>query len=436
MFKNAQDALEWIQGHLPHGIKPGLARMEWVMEQLGHPEHTIRAIHVGGTNGKGSTVAFLRSILMEQFEEVGTFTSPYIVDFKERIAVNNEPLTDEELVQAANLIYPLCEKVGETDLGYPTEFEVITMISLVYFSKIHPCDLVIYEVGLGGRLDSTNIIKPLISIITNVGLDHVAYLGPTISEIAFEKAGIIKPGVPVVTTAEHPDALRVIEDRAQNVNAKLYKYGRDFTAESVSNESMSSFESLNFKSLYWELKGLRSALIGPHQIVNAAAAIKALEVLNTYYALPIEEDAIFAGLEKVAWPGRFEKLAEHPLTVLDGAHNEEGIDALIETVKSQYPDKNVHILFATLKDRENAKILKKLEALSHDLILTTFDFKRAEAAETLLELGVSGTVEVDWQQAILDRMSRLEDHDLFLITGSLYFISQVREFLTKKALAK
>ncbi|HSU80134.1 MAG TPA: Mur ligase family protein, partial [Candidatus Angelobacter sp.] len=202
MLHTVDESINWIQGLLKHGIKPGLERMEWVMEKLDHPERRLRAIHVGGTNGKGSTVSFLRSILMQTFEEVGTFTSPAIVDFKDRISVNGLPMSDEDFISAANMIYPFVQELGATDLGTPTEFEVITLISFVYFSLIHPCDVVIYEVGLGGRLDSTNILTPLLCVITNVGMDHVQYLGDTISQIAREKAGIIKPGLPVVTTAE------------------------------------------------------------------------------------------------------------------------------------------------------------------------------------------------------------------------------------------
>ncbi|WEG14046.1 bifunctional folylpolyglutamate synthase/dihydrofolate synthase [Pullulanibacillus sp. KACC 23026] len=429
MFKTIDETLDWIHTHLPHGIKPGLSRMEWVMDKLGHPERTIRAIHVGGTNGKGSTVSFLRSVLMETFEEVGTFTSPYIVSFNERIAVNNQPISDEDLVKAANMIYPFAEELGKSDLGYPTEFEVITMISLVYFSRIHPCDVVIYEVGLGGRLDSTNIIYPLVSVITNVGIDHVAQLGGTITEIASEKAGIIKSGTPIVTTAEHPDALKVIQEKATQMKAKLYQLGQHF--EVVQESSSAAYEEFHFKSLYWNFSGLKSSLRGPHQIKNASAALKALEILSTFYAFPIEEEAIRLGLSKTAWPGRFETVSTNPLIFLDGAHNEEGVKALVKTINETYPDKTVHLLFATLKDRNNESILQHLQTISEHITFTTFDFKRAEKAEELEKLGVEGKVRQDWRAALDELAGGLGAEELLLITGSLYFIAEVRRELKK-----
>jgi dihydrofolate synthase / folylpolyglutamate synthase len=427
MLLTIEETLNWIQQHLPHGIKPGLARMEWVMEKLDHPERHIRAIHVGGTNGKGSTVSFLRGILMQQFEDVGTFTSPYIVDFKERIAVNGLPITDEELVQAANIIYPLAKELGETDLGTPTEFEVITMISFAYFSRIHPCDVVIYEVGLGGRLDSTNILTPLISVITNVGMDHVQYLGETIPQIAMEKAGIIKPGVPVVTTAEHPEALQVIQEKAREQKAKLYVYGKDFTGRSTQGNDQ--FEHFDFKSLFWDYKGLKSGLRGPHQVKNASAALMALNVLSTYFAFPIDKEAVYSGLELVSWPGRFEVVSEKPLIILDGAHNEDGVRALVETIVRDYSTKHIKLLFATLKDRNNAVILDLLQSLTNDLTLTTFDYARAEDPDKLIKEKGSLKIEKNWQKAFQDLITNMNEDDVLLITGSLYFISEVRNAL-------
>ena len=180
MFATYQEALDWIHGRLKLGIKPGLKRMEWLMEKLAAPHKELKAVHVGGTNGKGSTVTFLRSILQEGGYTVGTFTSPYIEQFNERISVNGKPISDGELLTLANIIRPLADELDATELGGPTEFEVITAMAFVYFSKINPVDLVIFEVGLGGRFDSTNIVSPLLSVITNIGLDHTNILGGTL----------------------------------------------------------------------------------------------------------------------------------------------------------------------------------------------------------------------------------------------------------------
>lgn len=427
MLHTVEEAIHWIQGLLKHGIKPGLERMEWVMEKLDHPERRIRTIHVGGTNGKGSTVSFLRSILMRTFDDVGTFTSPSILEFKDRISVNGLPLTDDDFVQAANIVFPLVDELSRTDLGEPTEFEVITMISFVYFSHIHPCDVVIYEVGLGGRLDSTNILTPLVSVITNIGMDHVQFLGNSIAQIATEKAGIIKSGIPVVTTAEHPDALRVIQEKAGEQKAKLYVYNRDFFGEPTM--ASSEWETFNFKSFYWDFKELKSGLRGPHQVKNASAALMALNVLQTYYAFPIEEAAVYAGLEAVSWPGRFEIVSKEPLTILDGAHNEEGMSALVETMVRDYPNKQIKVLFATLKERNNAVILDLLQTLTQDITLTTFDHVRAEDPEQIIGGRDSLKIEKDWQKALKEGLSNIKENEVFLVTGTLYFISIVRSAL-------
>lgn len=187
MFTAYEEALEWIHSRLRLGMKPGLQRMEWMMEKLGHPERRIKSVHIGGTNGKGSTVTFLRSILQEAGYSVGTFTSPYFENFNERISLNGTPIGDEDLVQLANDIYSLAVELEQTELGGPTEFEIITAMAFQYFGHVRPVDLVLFEVGLGGRYDSTNIIYPVLSIITSIGLDHTAILGDTYEKIAFEK---------------------------------------------------------------------------------------------------------------------------------------------------------------------------------------------------------------------------------------------------------
>jgi len=430
MLHTVDETINWIQGLLKHGIKPGLERMEWVMEKLDHPERRLRAIHVGGTNGKGSTVSFLRSILMQTFEEVGTFTSPAIVDFKDRISVNGLPMSDEDFIFAANMIYPFVQELGATDLGTPTEFEVITLISFVYFSLIHPCDVVIYEVGLGGRLDSTNILKPLLCVITNVGMDHVQYLGDTVSQIAREKAGIIKPGLPVVTTAEHPDALEVIQDKAREQKAKLYVYNKDFYGEATGG--VDQYEHFNFKSSFWEYKGLKSGLRGIHQVKNATAALMALNILQTYYAFPIDEEGIRTGLDSVSWPGRFEVVSCKPLIILDGAHNEEGMRALVDTMARDYSNKTIKVLFATLKDRNNAAILDLLQSLTNEITLTTFEHERAEEPDQLIKEGKGLKIEKDWKKAYQEILATMTENDVFLISGSLYFISVVRNTLIDK----
>ena len=225
------ESISWIHSQLKHGINLGLARMEWLLEKMGNPEKELKAIHVAGTNGKGSTVTFLRSILNEAGYEVGTFTSPYIETFNERISINGNPIADNDLIELVRVVKPLAEELEKGELGPPTEFEIITAMAMYYFANIRTVDFTILEVGLGGRFDSTNTIQPLMTIITNIGMDHIHILGDTIGKIAYEKAGIIKRKVPLFTGAKQDEALSVILEEAEKKQAETFQLGMDFSVE-------------------------------------------------------------------------------------------------------------------------------------------------------------------------------------------------------------
>lgn len=435
VFTTIDETLQWIHGLIPHGMKPGTKRMEWMLAKLGNPERRIRAIHVGGTNGKGSTSSYLRHIYQEAGYKVGSFISPYITCFNERIMVNGEPISNEDLIRAANIVYPLtkaCER--ETDLGEPAEFEAVTMISLVYFGSINYCDLVIYEVGLGGRLDSTNVIHPLVSVITNVAMDHMKQLGHTISKIAFEKAGIIKSGIGIVTTAEDAEALRVIQERADEKHSRFYQLGKQFTVESLGHDAEG--EHFTFSSDFLKLDHAVVRMSGAHQVKNAAAALMAVSYLKTYYALIVDDQEIRDGLRKTAWPGRFERVATKPLIVLDGAHNVQGTEALAATVKRYYPGRTVHVLYAALADKQYDQMIAIIETVASDLTLTTFNYPRAASSDELFVVSHHPKKRnvPDWHQALHAMIDETGDQELLLVCGSLYFISRVRHFLleTKK----
>jgi dihydrofolate synthase/folylpolyglutamate synthase len=429
MFTTYEEALHWIHSRLRLGIKPGLKRMEWMMERIGHPERKIRAIHVAGTNGKGSTVSYIRSILQEAGYEVGTFTSPYIEQFNERISVNGLPINNEEITALASKIKPLVDELETTDLGSPTEFEVITAMSLYYFGHVHPCDFVIYEVGLGGRLDSTNIIHPLLSVITTIGLDHTAILGDTIEQITFEKAGIIKSGIPVITGVHQEEAIRVIEKVSKEKQANVYLLNRDFKVSNA--RSNVNGESFSYQSERKGFDHLQITMKGSHQVHNASLAIKAIEYLQTYFSVFVEETHIRSGLEKMYWIGRFEKINNHPLIYLDGAHNPEGIRELIKTANAHLKGKSVTILFSALEDKKLEDMVIPLRDYSTRLIFTSFDFPRAASAERLINLfpGPNQMATEDFKEAIQKLVPSLGDNDALLITGSLYFISEVRKYL-------
>ncbi len=428
MIRTYDEAVEWIHGRLSFGIKPGLKRMEWMMERLGYPHRRIKAIHVAGTNGKGSTVCYLRHILQEAGYSIGTFTSPYVQQFNERISVNGTPIRDEEIVELVNVIKPLVEEVEQTELGAPTEFEVITAMMFYYFGKMNIQDMVIIETGLGGRFDSTNVIYPLLSIITNISYDHMNILGDTLEKIAYEKAGIIKSGVPVMTAIEQSEALQVITEKASALKAKAYVLGNDFIV--TNHTATETGERFSIETPFTSYNDVAITMFGAHQVKNAALAIMAADYLRTYYSFIIEEEHIRAGVEKAKWIGRFEKIADKPTIIIDGAHNEAGIHSLIETVQTHYPDKDVHVLFAALSDKPVDKMVQPLANIAKTITFTSFDFPRAATSEQLAALceHPNKVCEDNWKQWLKDKQATYENTDLFLVTGSLYFISEVRKF--------
>lgn len=431
MFTTYEQALEWIHSRLRLGIKPGLKRMEWMMEKLDHPERRLKTVHIGGTNGKGSTVTFLRSILQASGFQVGTFTSPYIEQFNERISVNGLSISDKEILELTNIIYPLANELEETELGGPTEFEVITAMSFYYFAKLNPVDIVIYEVGLGGRFDSTNIIHPLASIITSIGMDHMNILGDTLEEIAFEKAGIIKNGVALISAVKQSEAKSVIHNQAESKKAPIYQLGEHFVISET--KSIQKGEVFTFKTAFSELDDLQITMLGQHQMENASLAVMTCLYLNQFYSFMIEEKDIRNGLKEAFWPGRLEVIQENPLILMDGAHNEEGIAALVNVIKTRFEDKKISIVFTALADKKVEGMIHQLDEVADHIDFVEFDFPRASKAINLYEISQSThkSYTEDWQNLLIEKMERLSNEEVLIITGSLYFISEVKSFISK-----
>lgn len=428
MFFTYEEALDWIHSRLRLGIKPGLSRMEWMMERLNHPERKIKTIHIGGTNGKGSTVTFLRSILQESGYSVGTFTSPYIEQFNERISINGVPITDKEILELTNIIKPLADELENTDIGGPTEFEVITAMSFYYFAHMGKVDFAIYEVGLGGRFDSTNIISPLLSIITNIGLDHTNILGGTHEEIAFEKAGIIKNDKAVITGVKKPAALKVITEQAENKNAPLFCLEKELL---ISNHTpLPRGESFTLQTPFQWLDCLEIGMIGKHQTENASLAVTAAQYMNHHFAIEVSEAGIRTGLNKSFWPGRFETISENPMIIIDGAHNEEGVNALVHELTERYREKEIHVVFAALRDKKLDGMIAKLDKIAERITFVSFDFPRAASARELFELSGASYkfIEEDWKSFLEKEMKNLQANQLMVITGSLYFISAIKKW--------
>ncbi|WP_339059943.1 folylpolyglutamate synthase/dihydrofolate synthase family protein [Tepidibacillus marianensis] len=427
------EALDWIHGREKVGIKPGLSRMEWMLDHVDHPERHLKFVHVAGTNGKGSTVCFISQVLRRNGYQVGTFTSPYLIDFTNRIQVNDEDISEEELVELLNQIIPLAEELEQTELGGPSEFEVVTMLAILYFKKLLP-DIIVWETGLGGRLDSTNVVYPLVSVITSIGYDHMEYLGHELKQIAMEKAGIIKSGVPVVSGVESEEAKNVIREYAEEKRATFYQLGEHFSI--LRNTIQQIGSQFDFKDMFLTMPELKISMIGAHQVKNAAVALMTLELLRQFYMFQIEEDSVYAGLEKTHWPGRFEMIHEHPRVVLDGAHNPEGARSLADAI-SLFNYKRLILVTGILKDKAIEDFYTHLIPLANELIITEPDYPRAAKAEAVADIIrlMGGTasliVKEDWIEAVDSAIKAADAEDMIVITGSLYMISDVRKYVLK-----
>ncbi|MCE5038260.1 bifunctional folylpolyglutamate synthase/dihydrofolate synthase [Staphylococcus auricularis] len=414
---NYLDSLYWIHERTKFGVKPGVKRMEWMLERLNNPQHNIRGIHVGGTNGKGSTVAYLRAALVDNGYEVGTFTSPFIETFNERISLNGVPISDDEVVELVQIVKTVSEDMDEqTDLGVATEFEIITAMMFVYFGKLHPVDFVIIEAGLGIKNDSTNVFNPIMAILTSIGLDHTDILGDTYIDIARDKGDIVKPHIPVIYAVKNDDALKVIRSYAEERHATPIEFDRDINIVSEDDE-------FTYRYKDYELETIVLEMIGEHQKENAALAITALIELNERNYIELDFNKMIDGIESVHWTGRIEQVKEQPLMILDGAHNTESVSALTDTIKKYYHIDKMDILFSAIKGKSVRKMAENLTEIADRFYITDFEFPKSLTKEDIYQ-----DVPSDNKEMIDDYVSFIEnyDGDGLLITGSLYFISEVK----------
>jgi len=413
------EALEWIHSRLKFNIRPGLSRVEALLERLDHPERSLSMIHVAGTNGKGSTVAFTASIFREAGFRVGTFTSPFIVSFGERMSINGEPISDETLIHYVELMKPMVEEMDENeDLAGMTEFEIITAMAFKYFAD-EQVDLAIIEVGLGGLLDSTNVILPELTAITTIGLDHVDILGHSYEEIAAQKAGIIKEGIPLVTGNIIPEAFEVMKTTALEHHSQHYKLGNDYNFSYDNNAE----ESFDFVGGGRAIKDISKGLKGKHQIENAAMAIEIALIYADLKKIELSDELINKAVAKTFWPGRMEKIAAN--TYIDGAHNVHAIKRLLENLKTEFPGKKLRILFSAITTKDIQQMLNLLKSLPNtSLSLTTFDYPKALNLEDFRDSEIS--IVQDWHEAV---GQEIKENEVLIITGSLYFISQVRAYV-------
>ncbi|MCU9533179.1 bifunctional folylpolyglutamate synthase/dihydrofolate synthase [Streptococcus sp. CSL10205-OR2] len=412
---NYNEAVSWIHGRLRFGIKPGIKRMQWVLNELGNPQNSVKGIHVVGTNGKGSTVNYLKDIFSDAGYKVGTFVSPALEHFRERISINGQMISEEDFLKLVTIAKPIIERLPkETELEEATEFEVITILMFLYFGKINPVDIAIIEAGLGGLHDSTNVFNPLAVIATSIGLDHQAILGQTYQEIAQHKAGVLKDKVPFIFSTERQDVKAVFYHKAKETNSPVYELNKNFNAFGTS-------DAFDFSWKNHSLTNISLAMNGQHQVSNASLAIMTSLLLKDYYP-NVTEKSIKKSLSNSKWAGRTELIKNNIL--IDGAHNNESVSALVSVLKEHYKDRKIHILFAAIDTKPVDGMLKQLSVFE-DITVTSFKFNNA----LTLDAYPSGYQRVIDYQTWLQQIKTAKANDLFVITGSLYFISQVRHFL-------
>ena len=397
-------------GHL------GLGRIEKLLNRLGDPHRRLRVIHVAGTNGKGSTASMIASILEAAGYRVGLYTSPHLERFTERIRCCGQEVSREDVARIVSELRPLIDEMAESGDDPPTEFETITVLAFLYFLE-QDVDFAVLEVGLGGRYDATNVIpSPLVSAITSISLDHTDRLGKTVGEIAWEKAGIIKPGRPVVSAAGDEAAEAVIEKVCRDSGSPLYRVGRDIRWRQVS--CALERQEIDVEGIFGRYPGLVLGLSGRHQQANAAAAIGAVEILGH-----AGDEAIRRGLREVRWPGRLEVIRKEPLLIIDGAHNPAGARALKEAVRNLVPDRRMVLLVGILGDKAMDGILRELVPLAAEVVVTRVNYVRAldvnELARRVSAFGIEPKITNNAAQGVDEALRLAGPEDLVLCTGSL-----------------
>lgn len=421
-----QSSINYLYGLQKYGIKFGLNSTENILARIGNPHHQLRCIHVGGTNGKGSTSAILSSILRHHGFRVGLYTSPHLVRFTERFRINDQEASPENILEVFEQIRGVLDESEP-----PTFFEVVTAIAFKYFAQ-EEVDIAVIEVGMGGRLDATNVIYPEVSVITNVAYDHQEFLGSTLASIAREKAGIIKDNVPVVTGARQPVVQGILKATCFKRRSQLFFLGTDFRVRRNTNGSF----QYNGLRRFWPALDLN--LRGPHQLQNAALALATLEVLEKKGRISLDSLAVQSGLERVQWPARLEVLEEKPLIVLDGAHNAHGAEALRDALRKSFQYDRLHLVLGIMADKDIEGILRRLVPLADTVIFTKPRYSRAASAERLREMARIESQKCfiipDAGSAIQQARALAGPEDLICIAGSLYFAGEVKEIFGERPL--
>lgn len=424
---------QWIANYRTDQPHFGLERMVELLALRGNPHLKLKVIHIGGTNGKGSTIAFLKNMLEKLGLRVGVFSSPYLIHYTDQISINGESISEARLEALMADYQSLLEGEAVANLQGTTEFEIITALAYDYFAS-EQVDVAIMEVGMGGLLDSTNVCQPILTGITTIGLDHVALLGDTLEVIAEQKAGVIKQGMPLVTGRIAPEALTVIDRIAEGKDAPRLAYGTDYQVRH--QESVVTGEVFDYTSAVRQGR-FQTSLLGLYQIENAGMAIALLDTFCQEDGRELaSNDFLGQALEETSWPGRLEIVSRDPLMILDGAHNPHAIKALLVTLQERFADHHKEILFTCIKTKALEDMLDLLGAMPDtELTLTHFADSRATDESVLKEAAKSRNLSYqDWHDFLDQNLTdkKEEKQTVRIVTGSLYFLSQVRAYLMER----
>lgn len=424
-----KEAIQYVESTGKFSINLGLERIKRICKLIGKPEKELKVIHIAGTNGKGSTSTFIASVLMKQGYRVGVYTSPYLERFTERIKINDEEISEEDVAKLVTELNPIVEQVEGEGLSRPTEFEIITACAYKYFND-KKVDFVVLEVGLGGRYDATNIIDPILSVITTISYDHMHILGDTLGKIAYEKAGIIKQSKPLVVYPQDKEAMEVIMTEARNKNAKV-SYVENLDYEVISDTIKGIILNVKAKDEY---RNLTIQMTGTYQVMNLLTALCAVETLIEEGVI-ISRDAVYEGFRSARWPGRFEVINEKPFIILDGGHNIQGIEGIVSSVKKYFPNRKAKIICGILRDKEYDTMLDMLTEIGDEFITLRANSDRAlnekEIKEILISKGKRAYAMSNISEAVDNTVALAKEDDIIIFCGSLHMIGEARTRLKK-----
>lgn len=427
---NYDETMEYIHSFYKFGSKLGLSRIERLLKKMGDPQESLKIIHVAGTNGKGSVVNILGRILKEEGYKVGVYTSPYLEYFEERIKINEDPINKADLSDLITRIRPSVNEVIAEGFDSPTEFEVETAAMLLYY-KEKAVDYAVVEVGLGGRFDATNVVNPILTIITSISFDHMNILGDTLGKIAFEKAGIIKKNVPLVLYPQEEEAETVILKKAAEMEAKVYYVNPEAEFIGLEKDKGKYFQSFKI-NINGKAEVFNLSLLGRHQILNCKTAIEAALVLNKM-GHNISISSIKNGAKNAVHNGRLEILKDSPKVIIDGAHNIDGVSNLVSSMKEYFKWGKLILIAGILKDKEYDKMLKLFSSISDKIICISPKNDRALSGTDLknqvLKEGKDAISFEDYKEAYEYGYSILGKDDILLIAGSLYMVGEMRKII-------